>query len=153
MGDVIVNGIAITPEREKRVAFSTPIQTGVNQVIVSGPDFGTVASVADLSGKTVYVNPLATYQQNLQKLNAELQKQGKPPIDIKLADKNLTDDDLIQMVHAGLLPATVTSTMRADLWSKVFDNLHAQSAVADRHQCRHGDGDAAEQSATEGAAG
>ena len=77
MGDVIVNGIAITPERAKRVAFSTPIQTGVNQVIVSGPDFGAITSVADLSGKTVYVNPLTTYQQNLQKLNAELQKAGQ----------------------------------------------------------------------------
>jgi membrane-bound lytic murein transglycosylase MltF len=129
MGDVIVNGIAITPEREKRVSFSTPIQTGVNQVIVSGADFGTVANVGDLSGKTVYVNPLTTYDQNLQKLNAELQKEGKPPIDIKPTDKNLTDDDLIQMVHAGLLPATVTTTQRAALWSKVFDNLRAQSAV------------------------
>ena len=33
------------------------------------------------------------------------------------------------MVHAGLLPATVTTTQRAALWSKVFDNLRAQSAV------------------------
>ncbi len=103
MGDIIVNGIVITPEREKRVAFSAPIETGVNQVIVSGPDFGTVSSVADLSGKVVYVNPLATYYENLKKVNAELQKAGKAPIDIKAADKNLSDEDLIQMVHAGLL--------------------------------------------------
>ena len=68
MGDVIVNGVAITPERAKRVAFSTPIQTGVNQVVVSGADFGTVASVGDLSGKRIYVNPLTSYVQNLQKL-------------------------------------------------------------------------------------
>lgn len=129
MGDIIVNGVAITPERAKRVAFSTPIQTGVNQLIVGGPDFGTAAGVADLSGKTVYVNPLTAYPQNLERLNGELQKQGKPPIDVKSADKNLTDDDLIQMVHAGLLPATVTSSSRAALWSKVFDNLQVQSAV------------------------
>ncbi len=129
MGDLIVNGIAITPEREKRVAFSTPIQTGVNQVIVSGPDFGSVTSLADLSGKTVYVNPLATYYDNLQRLNGELHKDGKKPIDIRAADKNLNDDDLLQMVHAGLLPATVTTTQRAALWSKVFDNLRPQSAV------------------------
>ena len=51
------------------------------------------------------------------------------PSTIKAADKNLSDDDLIQMVHAGLLPATVTTTQRAGLWSKVFDNLQVQSAV------------------------
>jgi membrane-bound lytic murein transglycosylase MltF len=129
MGDVLVNGIVVTPEREKKFAFSTPIMTGVNQVVLSGPDFGTVSSVSDLSGKTIYVNPLTTYYQNLQKVNEELRKSGKKPIDIKTADKNLGDDDLIQMVHAGLLPATVTTTQRAELWSKVFDNLRPQSAV------------------------
>ena len=123
MGDIIASGIAITPEREKLVAFSTPIQKNVAQVVVSGPDFGEVNSIADLSGKTIYVNPLTTYYQHLKNVNAELAKQGKQPIDIRQADKNLNDDDLIQMIHAGLLPATVTSSNRAQLWSKVFDNL------------------------------
>jgi len=123
MGDILAVGLAITPDREKRVAFSTPIQKGVEQLVVSGPDFGQVNSVADLSGKTIYVNPLTTYYPHLKNLNAELAKQGKPPIDIREADKNLNDDDLIQMVHAGLLPATVTTSARAQLWSKVFDNL------------------------------
>ena len=31
------------------------------------------------------------------------------------------DDDLVQMVNAGLIPATVTTRQRADLWSKVLD--------------------------------
>ncbi len=123
MGDIIANGIVITPEREKIVSFSSPIQTGVDQVVISGPDFGEVNGTADLSGKTIYVNPLTTYYQNLQKINAELKKAGKPPINLKEADKNLNEDDLIQMVHGGLLPATVTTTARAQLWSKVFDNL------------------------------
>ncbi|HEY1731856.1 MAG TPA: lytic transglycosylase F [Terriglobales bacterium] len=123
MGDIIANGIVTSPEREKIVAFSTPILTGVDQVVISGPGFGEVNSIADLSGKTIYVNPLTTYYQNLQKINAELKKAGKPPIDLKEADKNLNEDDLIQMVHGGLLPATVTTTARAQLWSKVFDNL------------------------------
>ncbi len=123
MGDIIANAIVITPEREKQVAFSTPIQTGVSQVVISGRDFGEVNTIADLSGKTIYVNPLTTYYENLQKVSAELKKSGKPPIDVRAADKNLADDDLIQMVHAGLLPATVTITERAALWSKVFNDL------------------------------
>src|SRR5271166_5659897 len=31
VGDIIASGIVITPDREKRVAFSTPIQTDVTQ--------------------------------------------------------------------------------------------------------------------------
>src|SRR5579862_2931092 len=57
MGDIIAAGIVITPEREKVVAFSTPVITDVSQVVVGGPGFGQVNSTADLSGKTIYVNP------------------------------------------------------------------------------------------------
>ena len=74
VGDLIAYGIVVTPEREQRVAFSTPIQTDVTQIIVTGPNFGTVSTLADLGGKEVYVNPLTTYYTNLQKVNETLQE-------------------------------------------------------------------------------
>lgn len=70
-----------------------------------------------------------TSYQNLQTLNESLQKAGKAPIQIRSADKNLTEDDLIQMVSAGLIPATVTTKQRAELWSKVFTNLKSHPDV------------------------
>ena len=132
VGDIIAYGIAVTPEREQRVAFSTPIQKDVSQIIVTGKDYGAVSSLADLSGKEVYVNPLATYYGNLQKVNQDLQKAGKTPIVIKKADKNLMDDDLVQMVNAGLIPATVTTKQRAVLWAQVLDKIqpHPDLAIA-----------------------
>ena len=132
VGDMIAYGIVVTPEREKRVAFSTPIQTDVTQIIVTGSDFGPVSTLADLGGKEVYVNPLTTYYQNLQKANESLQKAGKTPIVIKAADKNLMDDDLVQMVNAGLIPATVTTKQRAALWSQVLDHIqpHPELVIA-----------------------
>ena len=123
VGDTIASGIVVTPEREKRVAFSTPLQTDVTQIIVTRPDFGTVSSLADLGGKEVYANPLTTYYENLQKVNEQLQKAGKTPIVIKAADKNLMDDDLVQMVNAGLIPATATTKQRAELWSQVLNHI------------------------------
>src|SRR5271157_3746825 len=123
VGDIIATGIVVTPDREKRVAFSTPIQTDVTQIIVTGSSFGPVSALADLGGKEVYVNPLTTYYENLKKANEELQKAGKTPIVIKAADKNLMDDDLVQMVNAGLIPATVTTKQRAQLWSQVLDHI------------------------------
>ena len=125
IGDIVANGIVVTPEREKLVAFSTPVLTDVKQIVVTGPNFGTVSTLEDLGGKEVYVNPITTYYQNLQAVNETLKKSGKPPIVIKSADKNLTDDDLVQMVNADLIPATVTIQQRADLWSKVLPNVHA----------------------------
>jgi membrane-bound lytic murein transglycosylase MltF len=123
MGDMIAYGVAVTPDREKRVAFSTPLQTDVTQIVVTGTNFGTVSTMADLGGKEVYVNPLSTYYENLQQANASLQQAGKTQIVIKAADKNLMDDDLVQMVNAGLIPATVTTKQRAALWSQVLDHI------------------------------
>src|SRR5271166_5841788 len=123
VGDIIASGIVVTPEREQRLAFSTPIQTDVSQIIVTGKNFGAVSSLADLGGKEVYVNPLTTYYGNLQKVNEDLQKAGKTPVVIKDADKTLGDDDLVQMVNAGLIPATVATKQKAALWAQVLDHI------------------------------
>src|SRR4051794_27329776 len=129
LGDLIANGVVVTPEREKRVAFSVPIQKNVTQIVVTGQEYAAVSNLEGLGGKQVWVNPLTTYYENLEKVNASLKKHGKGLIDIREADKQLDQDDLIQMVNAGLLPATVTTNQRADLWSKVFPNLKAHPEI------------------------
>lgn len=130
IGDLIATSVVITPEREQKVAFSVPIMKHVTQVVVTGPELQNVSSFDDLAGKDIYVNPLTTYYDNLNKMNADRQKAGKPPLNVKAADKNLSDDDLVEMVNAGLIPATVTTQLRASLWSQVLPNLKAHPDLA-----------------------
>jgi membrane-bound lytic murein transglycosylase MltF len=126
VGDLIAYPVGITREREQQVAFSVPLETGVKQILVTGKSFGAVTSLQDLGGKKVFVNPITTYYVNLEKVNDTLLKEGKPPILIESADKNLLDEDLMEMVNAGILPATVTITQRAKLWASVFHNITLQ---------------------------
>ena len=123
VGDLIAFGLVVTPERQQRVAFSIPIQTDVQQIIVTGKQFGSVSSLEDLGGKKIFVNPLTTYPENLEKVNDSLRKLGKPAILIQPADKSLMDEDLLEMVNAGLIPATVTTAERAKLWSEMLPNI------------------------------
>ena len=125
VGDLIAYALTVTPQREQRVAFS-PIDTGVKQIVVTGKGFGPVSSLQDLSGKKIFVNPLTTYPANLAKVNGSLRKQGKAPILIESADKNLLDEDLLEMVNAGIIPATVTITDRAKLWANVLPGITPQ---------------------------
>ncbi len=134
VGDLIAYPLAMTPEREQQVAFSVPLETGVKQILVTGKDFGPVASFEDLSGKKVFVNPITTYYGNLENVNDSLRKQGKSPILIESADKNLLDEDLMEMVNAGILPATVTITQRAKLWASVFHNITPQPNIVIANQ-------------------
>jgi membrane-bound lytic murein transglycosylase MltF len=123
LGDVIAQGVAITPEREQRVAFTIPIQRNVAQVVVTGKDVPASSGFDDLGAKPIYANPVTIAYDDLNRINEERQKAGKPPLNIKACDKALMRDDLIEMVNAGLIPATVALKARAELWAKVLPNI------------------------------
>lgn len=133
LGDIVAHGIIITPEREQRVAFAAPpMNRDVKEVVITGPALANVSTFDDLAGKEIYVNPITIYKQYLGKIADEQKKAGKNPLIIRDADVNLFDDDLIQMVNAGIIPATVSNQPRADLWAKVLPNVksHPELAVA-----------------------
>ncbi len=125
LGDIIAQGVVVTPEREKRVAFSTPIQMNVSHVIVTGPALANVSSFDDMAAKRIYVNPVDASYATLREMNDARRKSGKPALDVVAADKDLFDDDLVEMVNAGLIPATVTTKERADLWAQVLPNVRS----------------------------
>jgi membrane-bound lytic murein transglycosylase MltF len=123
VGDLIAYGVTITPDREQRLAFSIPTVRSVTQVVVTGAALADVSSFDGLAGHPIHVNPLTSYYDHLQKINEQRRNDGKPPLDVRPADRNLTEDDLIQMVNAGLIPATVANQVRARLWAQVLPNV------------------------------
>jgi membrane-bound lytic murein transglycosylase MltF len=136
VGDFIAYSLVVTPERQHQVAFTVPLETNAQQVLVTQSNFGAVATLDDLGGKEIYANPLTAPYQVLEHVNDKLKKTGKPLIVIKAADEYLMEDDLVQMVNAGLLSATVTEVSRAKLWAQVLHNLtvHSQPALASGEQ-------------------
>jgi len=123
LGDIVCAGVVITPEREKLVDFTVPIATGVKLLVVTSKTSPPINSVADLSGRTIYGNPLSVAKAGIDKINRGLKQAGKPEISYRDVDPNLTEEDLLQMVNAGLIPATTAFNYRAQLWSRVLDNL------------------------------
>jgi membrane-bound lytic murein transglycosylase MltF len=129
MGDLICAGVIITPEREKLVDFTLPLATGVKLVVVTSKAGPSVNSIDDLSGKDVDVSSGTVARTELEKLNQSFKQAGKPEIAITPVDSNLTEEDLLEMVNAGLIPATVSANYRAKLWSQVYTNLVVTPAV------------------------
>jgi membrane-bound lytic murein transglycosylase MltF len=123
VGDLIAYALIITPERKQQVAFTVPLQSNVKQVVVTGPGMGPLPQLSDLGGKQLWVNPLSANYQSLQAFNQQLRAAGKPPILVKPAADYLTDDDLLQMVNAEAIPATITSLARAKLWFEILPHL------------------------------
>ena len=121
--DMAAGNLTITPEREKVVDFTDPTRTNINEIIVTGPGSKPFASPDDLAGQRVYVRKESAYEASLIKLNENLKSRGKPPASIEMAPDNLNDDDLLEMVNAGLIPVVVVHDYIARFWKKVFPGL------------------------------
>jgi membrane-bound lytic murein transglycosylase MltF len=78
----------------------------------------------------VFVRKSSSYYQSLLALNEKLEAQGKPAVAIEAAAENLEDDDLLEMMNAGLLPAIVVDDYVARFWKKVFPNTTVHEDVA-----------------------
>ncbi|MGO4841698.1 lytic transglycosylase F, partial [Rhizobiaceae sp. 2RAB30] len=100
-----------------------PIASGVQEVVVTGPAADPLSSLDDLGGKEIYLRKSSSYREHLDALNAERAKAGKPEIVVRDADENLEDEDLLEMVNAGLLPWCVVDRFSALIWAQVFDKL------------------------------
>jgi membrane-bound lytic murein transglycosylase MltF len=130
--DMVAAMVTVTPEREALVAFSEPTRRNVNEVVVTGPVAPPIASVDDLAGQEVFVRKTSIYHETLVKLNEQLKARGKPAVVITPASEALEDDDLLEMVNAGLVNITIVDDYLADFWKKVFTNLNVHGDVAVR---------------------
>ena len=130
-GDIAIANLTITPERQQFVDFSAPFWTGVDEIVVTGPASPPIASVDDLSGQEIFVRLSSSYFQSLWHVNERFGKEGRPPLKVKAAPEQLEDEDILEMLNAGLIPLAVVDSHKAAFWSQVLPNirLHPEAAV------------------------
>ena len=137
-GDLASANLTITPERLELVDFSVPELENVSEIAVTPKGVPRFTKPEDLSGKDVHVRASSSYFASLTRLNVELRRADKPPVNIVKADELLENEDLLEMVNAGLIPITVVDSHIADFWDKVFDNIELHPLAAVRRGARIG---------------
>jgi membrane-bound lytic murein transglycosylase MltF len=128
-GDIAAGILTVTPERLEQVDFGEPFFRGVKEIAVTGPSSPQLTSVDDLSGKEVFVRKSSSYWTHLEHLNERFAQEQKPPVVLKAAPEDLQDDDLLEMVNAGLVETIVVDRYQALLWAKVFKNLKPHKGI------------------------
>jgi membrane-bound lytic murein transglycosylase MltF len=131
--DIAASNLAIVSPLQEFVDFSDPIRERAREVVVTGPSAPPITSLQDLSGKEVFVRKLSRYWPNLERLNERFKSEGRAPVIIREADQNLQDEDILDMVNAGLVGATVMDDLVAGFWAKVYDGItvHNDLSLAD----------------------
>ena|SRR5215469_15005527 len=121
-GDLAATLIAPREAQGTQVDYTAPLVPNAAGVVVTGPAAPPLAKLDDLSSHEVYVHENTIVWDKLVELNGQLSKKGKP-IKLMPADHNLLDDDIAQMVNAGLVPTTIMYDEIADAWAKVLPGL------------------------------
>ncbi|MCG6974619.1 MAG: lytic transglycosylase F [Desulfobacterales bacterium] len=132
LGDIAVANLTITTQRQKQVDFSNPFLTGIKELIVTGPSAPPIKSIDDLAGKKIYVRQSSSYYESLIRLNASFKKARKSRMKLVLTDETLEDEDLLEMVNAGLIPMIVADSHKAQFWKQIFDNITVHQDIAVR---------------------
>ncbi|MBR8654374.1 transporter substrate-binding domain-containing protein [Achromobacter sp. Marseille-Q0513] len=122
-GDLVAANLTITDERRAQVDFSHPLASGVRELIVTSASAAPLASLDDLAGREVLVNPSSSYYSSLKTLSAALQARGKRPIVIRDAPGVFETDDILEMVNADLVKITVADRYLANFWKQIFPGI------------------------------
>ncbi|MCC6608939.1 MAG: lytic transglycosylase F [Burkholderiales bacterium] len=131
-GDIAAGNLTITPEREKLVDFSAPAVTNVAEVVVTGPASPALASLDDLAGKEIHVRKASSYYDSLVALNQRFRSERKPQAKLTLVPDALEDEDMMEMVNAGLLSIIVVDDWKAKLWAQILPKIKVNEALAVR---------------------
>jgi membrane-bound lytic murein transglycosylase MltF len=122
-GDIAAGNLTITPERLELVDFSDAGMSGVDEIIVTGVKESSIKTADDLSGKEIHVRASSSYYQSLNNLNNRFRKEGKKKVKLVLADDNLEDEDLLEMMNAGLIQMIVIDSHKGEFWAQIFENI------------------------------
>ena len=121
-GDIAAGNLTITPERGAIVDFANPRrqrrQGGAGHRSFGAEHHGDCRP----RRPPAHGSKSSSYHEHLLELNKRFQDENKPAIKIVAADEALEDEDLLEMVGAGLLPWTVVDLHKAKLWSRIYKN-------------------------------
>jgi len=130
LGDALLEGrgdiagiTLVTPGRADEFAYATPIFDSIHEVIVTRKGGQSISRLEDLSGKEVYVVSGSAQMESMAALNERLKKQGLAPIKVVQAEPYVAHENLLEMIHGGMISAAVVPDAFANLWARVLKNL------------------------------
>lgn len=119
LGDIAAGNLTITPSRLNIVDFTDPHPKPVNEIVVTGPTAPLLENISDLENVDIYVRKSSSYYEHL----VNIKEQNNLNLKLIPADEHLEDEDILEMVNAGLLPLAVVDNHKAKFWAQVFNKI------------------------------
>ena len=137
--DVAVGNIKVLPELLKDVDFVAPDEKAASvEILVTGPASPAIASIDDLSGKTVHLREVSSQALSMKALNERYKQAGKSEVKLVYVPNALEDEDLLEMLNAGLLQAVVVDDWKARMWAQALPKLKVHEDIVLRPRTKMG---------------
>ena len=75
--------------------------------------------------------PPAPLWEHLEALNGKFRSEKKAVVKLRAAPEDLEDEDILEMVNAGLAPITVTNAYMPKIWQSFYKEVKATDVVVD----------------------
>jgi membrane-bound lytic murein transglycosylase MltF len=133
LSDIAAGNLTVTAQRLKVVDFVAPAGLPpVSELLLTGPKSPPIQSLDDLAGKTVHVRKASSYYESLLSLNERFQAEGKTAVVIRLLPDELEDEDIMEMLNAGLFDAIVVKDWLARMWAPVLPKIRVRTDIVVR---------------------
>lgn len=137
-GDLVASGELFDAPAGPLLSASTAIAADVPLVVVARQGNRRYTQLQDLSGRVFALPAGSAAVPALQQLNRDLRARGLEPLDYEMMDASLAVEDVLELVHSGVVPLTVVELPIAQRWAGVYSRLRV-----DRHMVLAKDADLA----------
>lgn len=128
-GDLVAPGELIERDRPPQVSRTRAVVSQVSLVLVTRQGTRRYTDIQQLSGRSLAIPAGSAAGPRLEALNQHLLSSGRAPIVIEWVDATLAVEDVLEMVQAGIYPATIVEREIAERWAKVLPRLHIETAL------------------------
>ena len=105
---------------------------------MTGPATPAIATIDDLSGKTVHLREVSSQTLSMKALNERFKQAGKPEAKLVYLPSALEDEDMLEMLNAGLLQAVVVDDWKAKMWAQVLPKVKVREDIVLRPKTKMG---------------
>jgi membrane-bound lytic murein transglycosylase MltF len=138
LGDVAVGNLTVTVQRQAEVDFVVLADHQQQEVLVSSPTAPAIVDERDLATRMLAVRRSSSYFSSIEKLNSRLVKIGRPRAEALIVPEALEDEDLLEMLNAGLIDFAILDDWKARLWQSVYTDIRIYPQIVLREQAQTG---------------
>lgn len=128
-GDMVAPGELLNASAVHQAVPSRPIVAQVPMILVTSQSTPAYQRLDKLSGRSLALPPGSAAGPALMRMNRQLAKRKQAPVKIEWVDSSLAVEDVLEMVQAGIYPATVVEKTIAERWVRVMPKLRLEPEV------------------------